>query len=156
MPKAAPVYSTEKSAQLGEILKKMASNPKGLLLRDLVQENKSKIQSALEAGYSYEDIITAFQNLEINIRPTTLKQYLRDPNASKPGSKGKKAKPKSLAPSVSTGDTPESDVGRDIASNPVDSSAAAADADSQPPQSSPPPPNTDRRGFQRMRPLDEL
>ena len=42
MPKTAPVYSTEKSAQLGEILKKMAANPKGLLLRDVVQANKSK------------------------------------------------------------------------------------------------------------------
>ena len=155
MPKAAPVYSTEKSAQLGELLRKMAANPKGLLLRDLVKEHKSNIQSALDAGYTYDDIITAFKKLEITIRPTTLKQYLRDPKDGKTATKAKQAQPKQWPPPEPIADTQALEVGRDIDSNPA-ASNAAADTDNPPQQPSAPLPSTDRRGFQRMRSDDEL
>ena len=152
MPKTAPVYSTEKSAQLGEILKKMAANPKGLLLRDVVQANKSKIQSALEAGYSYDDIITAFKHLEITIRPTTLKQYLRDPNASRSDGRSKRSKPK---PSPEPPTTVEISTVEDQQS--VDPSPAAQPVNDKPADlTNSPPTMTRSRRFQPMRSLDEL
>lgn len=79
MPKAPLVYSTEVSTRLGKKLQRMATKPKGVQLRDLIQQHKEAIQGALQSGYTYEEIIeNSFKDLGITIRPNTLKQYLRD------------------------------------------------------------------------------
>lgn len=150
MPKAPPVYSNEQSTQLGEKLKRMAAHPKGLLLRDLVQAHKTKIQAALNAGYSYDDIIAAFGDLGIPIKPNTLKQYLRDTNASSPKHKSKKpsSEPISSAPAAIDKD-PQADVGSADATQPSSSPDTISPTESRPA-------NTDERGFQRMRSDDEL
>lgn len=150
MAKAPLVYSPEQSTQLGAKLSQMAANPKGLQLRDLVQEHKAKIQAALDAGYSYDDIIAAFSDLGITIKPNTLKQYLRDNKGARP----KRQPPKPAAKTIST-----------VASAAANGSPTAVVSAAAPQPSSPADAllspagraaNTDERGFQRMRSDDEL
>jgi hypothetical protein len=81
MAKAAVCYPERLADLLGTKLERMAQNPKGILLKDLVTLLWPKIEAAIAAGYSLDEIVALFQAEKVAITASTLKTYLRDAKA---------------------------------------------------------------------------
>jgi hypothetical protein len=78
MGKAAGSYPERVADQVGVKLERMAQNPKGLQLRELVLRLRPRIEAAQAAGYSLEDIVGVFQSEQVSMTASTLKTYLRE------------------------------------------------------------------------------
>lgn len=89
MAKAATLYTKDKSTDFARKLDELAAAPKGLKLSDLVMAHKAKIEQAIEAGYTHEDIVAVLKTLGITIAVSTLQQYLRVTTTSKAASPAK-------------------------------------------------------------------
>lgn len=163
MPKSPTIYSQDQSSQFGVKLEAMALSPKGLQLRELVIENKDKINRAIAAGYSYEDVVAALAELKIQIKVNTLKQYLRESKPANDLSNGSMTKVVARTQTQSDSNSKTKTVAKRIEAKPSLEKAKAelnGDCPSLLSKENPDPSvytaNTDSRGFQPMRPDDDL
>lgn len=69
----------EQAGKLKVALKDMSCRPKGLELKDVVQQNRRSIEAALRQGWLFEDIQQTFAQQGISISVRTLKRYLAAP-----------------------------------------------------------------------------
>lgn len=156
MGKPPKLYSESVAKDIGSKLDHLAQNPKGLQVKELVFQLRSKIEAAQASGHTLEDIVGVFKAQGVDLTLNTLKQYLRESRslspdsdqhslpgtASKPASKPSKSKSSETA--VSPKPQPEPDQ-----SKPGKPSKAETESKSQLT-------NTNEDGFQEMRSNDDL
>jgi hypothetical protein len=141
MGKAAGSYPERVADQVGLKLERMAQNPKGLQLRELVGRLRPRIEAAQAAGYSLEDIVGVFQAEQVSMTVSTLKSYLREAKATA------QAEITVNDPEPATIDVPEKS-----ATKPEAGAKKKATSTKPKPDLS----NTNEAGFQVMRSDDEL
>jgi hypothetical protein len=162
MGKPPKLYSENVAKDIGSKLDHLAQNPKGLQVKELVFQLRSKIEAAQASGHTLEDIVGVFKAQGVDLTLNTLKQYLRESRslspdsgqhslpgtASKPASKPSKSKSSETTVSPKPQPEPEPEPEPDQ-SKPGKPSKAETESKSQLT-------NTNEDGFQEMRSNDDL
>ncbi len=84
MARSGVAYDPEVAKDMHSKLKSLSRQKpkkKKLTLRDLIEELRSDIEQAKAAGHTMDDIATVLAEGGVLIKPATLRQYLRVPDA---------------------------------------------------------------------------
>lgn len=71
------VYDPKIAQDINSKLMKLAQNPRGFSVKQIVTEVSDAIVDALEAGHNWEDILSIFSEFGVEIKKTTVQRYLR-------------------------------------------------------------------------------
>lgn len=83
MPRFRTAYDSDVAAKAKGKLKDLAKRkPKKITLRDLICELRPEIDQAKTMGHSLTDVVIALGESGVVIKEATLKQYLRDAEAT--------------------------------------------------------------------------
>ena len=116
MPSRVPNRNIKKSTieeNRQRLLNAPVKEKEDFSLQEAIHNMAAEINQILDRGYSYEEIATMLSDGGIDVKPTTLRQYLAQVTKATPKSKSKKS-PKIKADEIKSLEVESSEVGSDL------------------------------------------